>query len=131
MSVIKSIFLLSLLAISFLPQETEAQATYKAEWSKLAKCGQVGIEAMSSLAIKVIPTIYQVKKCSGFVTIDAPKGRTRITWYLRNIYEFGRTLVIGQPRCLERLLRQIGLFVQPYSDQVSELGCLDEDDYII
>ncbi|EDV37451.1 uncharacterized protein Dana_GF13450 [Drosophila ananassae] len=131
MGVIKSMFLLSLLAISFVPRETEAQAVLKPEWSRLAKCGQVAVEVLSSLATKTIPTIYQLKKCSGFVAIDAPNGRMRITWYLRNIYEFGKSLVIDQPKCVEKLLTSVALLVKPYAEQIAELACLDEDDFII
>lgn len=91
----------------------------------------MAIEALSSLATKVIPTVYELKKCSGFVTIDAPNGKRRITWYLRNIYEFGKSLVIDQPKCAENLLTSIGLHIRPFAEQVSKLNCLDEDDFII
>ncbi|KAH8284516.1 hypothetical protein KR018_002455 [Drosophila ironensis] len=130
MSVIKSMFLLSLLALSFVPRETEAQATVQAEWSRIAKCGQVAIEALTNLGNKIIPTIYDLKKCSGYQTIQS-NGKRKVTWYLRNIYEFAKKLVLDKPKCLQDLLNRLAKALKPYADQAGEFSCLDGDDFFI
>ncbi|XP_016967803.1 uncharacterized protein LOC108036303 [Drosophila biarmipes] len=128
----KTILLLSLLAIFLAPRETEAQATISENWSKLGKCSQVGIETISSLANKIVPTFYELKQCSGYVSLELPIGKGRkITWYLKVTYEFFKKLVFDEPKCLHNLLSKIAHTVKPYAEQISVLGCLDENDFIV
>ncbi|XP_033151548.1 uncharacterized protein LOC117135462 [Drosophila mauritiana] len=132
MSVIKSIFLLSILAVCLIPRETEAQATIGESWGRLGKCTQVGIETLTSLANKIVPTVYELKQCSGYVSLEPPNGKDRkITWYLKVSYEFFKKLVFDEPKCLRSLLTKLGATIKPFAEQISGLGCLDEEDYII
>ncbi|EDW91882.1 uncharacterized protein LOC6531367 [Drosophila yakuba] len=132
MSGFKSIFLLSFLAVFLIPRDTEAQATLNESWGKLAKCTQVGIETLTTLADGVIPTVYELKQCSGYVSLEPPNGSHRkVTWYLKITYEFFKKLVFDEPRCLHSLLNKLAVTIKPYAEQISALGCLDEEDYII
>ncbi|XP_016988718.1 uncharacterized protein LOC108051217 [Drosophila rhopaloa] len=132
MSLTKAIFLLSLFAVFLTPRETEAQATIKDEWSKLSKCTQVAIETFSNLANKVVPTVYELMKCSRFVSLDPPIGKRRkVTWYLKVVYEFFKRIVFDEPKCLHDLLNKIAKEIKPYAEQIGGLGCLDDDDFII
>ncbi|XP_017077757.1 accessory gland protein Acp53Ea [Drosophila eugracilis] len=128
---IKITFLLSLLAIYFAPREIEAQATLNDDWSTLSKCTQVCIGTLTSLSIKVIPTVYELKKCSGFDVLPPSTGKRNITWYLKTTYEFFKKIVFDEPQCLQGLLTKIALTIKPFAEQINELGCLDEADYII
>ncbi|EDX07397.1 uncharacterized protein LOC6734809 [Drosophila simulans] len=132
MSVIKSIFVLSILAVCLIPRETEAQATIGESWGRLGKCTQVGIETLTSLANKIVPTVYELKQCSGYVSLEPPNGKDRkITWYLKVSYEFFKKMVFDEPKCLHSLLTKLGATIKPFAEQISGLGCLDEEDYII
>ncbi|KAH8308935.1 hypothetical protein KR059_003484 [Drosophila kikkawai] len=131
MSAIKAIFLLSFLAIFLGPRKTEAQAVVKSEWSKYGKCAQVVIEASSALARKIVPTIYEINLCTGFVAEPPAKGSKRdLLWFAKSIYAFFKKSVIDQPKCLRNLLDITAATIKPFSEQIVSLGCLDEDDYI-
>ncbi|XP_016928202.2 accessory gland protein Acp53Ea [Drosophila suzukii] len=132
MSRLKTIFMVSLLAIFLSPRETDAQATISENWSKLGKCTQVAIETITSLTNKIVPTFYELKKCSGYVVLEQPNGKGRkITWYLKVTFEFFKKLAFDKPECLHNLISQIAQRVKPYTEQITLLGCLDENDFII
>ncbi|EDV55717.1 uncharacterized protein LOC6548353 [Drosophila erecta] len=132
MSGMKSVFLLSFLAVLLIPRETVAQATISETWSKLGKCTHVGIQTLTTLANKIVPTVYELSQCSGFVFLEPPNGKQRrVTWYLKISYEFFKKLVFDEPRCLHSLLNKLAFTIKPFAEQISVLGCLDEEDYII
>lgn len=90
------------------------------------------IEAVTHLANKAVPTIYELKTCSGYVA-QAPKhGQSRtVLWYMRVTYEFLKKVVLDQPKCLFELLNKVAAAVKPYSNQITVIGCLDENDFFI
>ncbi|KAH8375234.1 uncharacterized protein LOC110178314 [Drosophila serrata] len=130
MSVFKAIFLLSLLAIILAPQKAQSQSLVKPEWSKFAKCSHVLIEAATQLARNIVPTVYEINKCTGYV-VESPGngGKKTLFWYAKITFEFLKKLVLDQPKCLLNLLDKVIVTLKPYVEQIGSIGCLDENDY--
>ncbi|KAH8234250.1 hypothetical protein KR038_004855, partial [Drosophila bunnanda] len=120
----------SLEQIILAPEKAQAQSLVKPEWSKFAKCSQVLIEAASYLAKNIVPTVYDLNKCTGYVVASpANSAKRTLFWYAKVTFEFLRKVVLDQPKCLLPLLDKVTVAVKPYVDQIATIGCLDEDDF--
>ncbi|XP_022225232.1 accessory gland protein Acp53Ea [Drosophila obscura] len=131
MNVLRSIILLCFLAICLAPRQAEAQAKINDQWSKLSKCGQVGVEAVAKLISNIIPAIYEMQICSFYTALPPKDGnRKSAMWYIKNLYRFFKKLVLDKPKCLKLLVTQATDLIKPYSEQIEKLQCLEEKDYI-
>ncbi|XP_033247592.1 uncharacterized protein LOC117188208 [Drosophila miranda] len=132
MNVLRSILLLSFLAICLAPKQTDAQAIINSQWSKLSKCAQVGVEAVAKVVTNVIPAVYEMQICSFYTALPPKDGKPKSSiWYLKNIYLFFKKLVLNNPKCIKLLVTQATELIKPYSEQIEELECLQEKDYIL
>ncbi|XP_017044393.1 accessory gland protein Acp53Ea [Drosophila ficusphila] len=114
-----SLIAFSLIALaSLLPSRVES---FKVDLDRLDACVDQGIQALTSLALKAVPSVKSIAACSNFNPmktrgLDLTELGLLTYQYLQKI--------VGNQRCLLNTIKELYDHINPYLNRIMRLRCV-------